>query len=276
LKQECVRRHPAKPGTIRTGADGALEGLAALNSGLLTHLGRTYDAILLDVGGILYYDDPIEPTYTYRTHLHVKAAGIDNELGPAEILRLSRDATVLPLYLRWGQWETANRLAWADTLSRWSQIAIPIPGAIEKMATLRPARLAIIANQPRQMLDVLARDGVADSCDVLALDSLCGSPEPSPEMFLFALNKLSVDPTRALMIGDRIDNDIVPAAQLGLRTLWIRHRPWSGVLTGLGVPTAWRRRFVSEIVGDASLLEGSSEAVGSVPDLTVPGRKRRH
>ena len=28
------------------------------------------------------------------------------------------------------------------------------------------------------------------------------------------------------MIGDRIDNDIVPAKFLGIKTIWIRQGPW--------------------------------------------------
>lgn len=34
--------------------------------------------------------------------------------------------------------------------------------------------------------------------------------------------ELEVSDSYAVMIGDRIDNDIVPAKQLGMKTIWIK------------------------------------------------------
>ena len=30
------------------------------------------------------------------------------------------------------------------------------------------------------------------------------------------------DPNEAIMIGDRLDNDIIPAKKLGMKTIWVR------------------------------------------------------
>lgn len=253
---------------IRSGGiAGDAAGLATVNTALLNQFSRAHDAILVDIGGVLYYDDPIELFYTYRMHYHLKAAGLHQIPGPVDLLHLSRGTSSLPVNVRKTQWETMNSLAWAETLSCWKQIAMPIPGAIPKLAAFRPARVAIVANQPREMIEVLAREGVMRYCDVLALDSLCGSSKPNSEIFLFALRALSVEPCRALMIGDRIDNDITPAARLGLRTLWIRRRLWTGTLRGLQVPAAWRRRFMLEISRDKSLLKGSGRACAQGQNL---------
>ena len=34
--------------------------------------------------------------------------------------------------------------------------------------------------------------------------------------------KAGCTPEQAVMIGDRIDNDIVPAKQMGMKTVWIK------------------------------------------------------
>ena len=44
------------------------------------------------------------------------------------------------------------------------------------------------------------------------------------------------------MVGDRLDNDILPAAKLGMKTVWVRQGPFAG---------------------------GNPEALGITPDLTV-------
>jgi len=36
------------------------------------------------------------------------------------------------------------------------------------------------------------------------------------------LERAGCKPEEAVMIGDRIDNDIVPAKSLGMRTVWIK------------------------------------------------------
>ncbi len=40
--------------------------------------------------------------------------------------------------------------------------------------------------------------------------------------FEIALERSSCKPENAVMIGDRIDNDIVPAKQLGMKTIWVK------------------------------------------------------
>ena len=41
-------------------------------------------------------------------------------------------------------------------------------------------------------------------------------------IFEIALERSRCRPENAVMIGDRIDNDIVPAKQLGMKTIWIK------------------------------------------------------
>ncbi|MBK6766836.1 MAG: HAD hydrolase-like protein [bacterium] len=41
-------------------------------------------------------------------------------------------------------------------------------------------------------------------------------------VFQHALERLNIEPHQAVMVGDRLDNDVVPAKLLGIRTLHLR------------------------------------------------------
>ena len=49
-----------------------------------------------------------------------------------------------------------------------------------------------------------------------------GVAKPDPRLFEIALERASCLPSQAVMIGDRIDNDIIPAKRLGMKTIWIK------------------------------------------------------
>ena len=52
---------------------------------------------------------------------------------------------------------------------------------------------------------------------------------PDRRIFEIALERSGCKPENAVMIGDRIDNDIVPAKQLGMKTIWIKTGIWKFV-----------------------------------------------
>ena len=49
-----------------------------------------------------------------------------------------------------------------------------------------------------------------------------GISKPNLEIFKLALSEAKCLPIEAVMIGDRIDNDIIPALSLGMKTIWIK------------------------------------------------------
>lgn len=49
-----------------------------------------------------------------------------------------------------------------------------------------------------------------------------GVSKPDRRIFEIALERSGCKPENAVMIGDRIDNDIIPAKQLGMKTIWIK------------------------------------------------------
>ena len=49
-----------------------------------------------------------------------------------------------------------------------------------------------------------------------------GIKKPDNRFFRTILDRAGFTPSEAIMIGDRLDNDIIPAKKLGLRTIWFR------------------------------------------------------
>lgn len=46
--------------------------------------------------------------------------------------------------------------------------------------------------------------------------------KPDPRIFIEALRQSSCIPAETVMIGDRFDNDIMPAKKLGMHTVWAK------------------------------------------------------
>jgi FMN phosphatase YigB (HAD superfamily) len=56
-----------------------------------------------------------------------------------------------------------------------------------------------------------------------------GVTKPDPEFFRMMIEVSPVGADETLYVGDRLDNDIVPAARLGLRTALINRGPWATI-----------------------------------------------
>lgn len=82
--------------------------------------------------------------------------------------------------------------------------------------------LGIIANQPPGTRKRLHRHGILQFFDLIVASAEEGLSKPDRRIFETALQKSGCAPDQAVMIGDRIDNDILPARQLGMHTVWVR------------------------------------------------------
>ncbi|KQY84283.1 hypothetical protein ASD24_11015 [Paenibacillus sp. Root52] len=82
-------------------------------------------------------------------------------------------------------------------------------------------RIGIIANQSPGTEERLERYGLRKYVNVLACSAEEGVSKPDRELYAVALKQAGCKAEEAVMIGDRIDNDIVPAKKLGMRTIRI-------------------------------------------------------
>lgn len=83
-------------------------------------------------------------------------------------------------------------------------------------------KLGIIANQSLGTKERLRSWGILKYFDVVAASAEEGIAKPDLRIFEIALGKAGCKPQNAVMIGDRIDNDITPANKIGMKTVWIR------------------------------------------------------
>ena len=81
--------------------------------------------------------------------------------------------------------------------------------------------IGIIANQSFGTEERLKRYGLWNYLDLCLSSAEIGIEKPVPEIFLMALEKAKCKPENAVMIGDRLDNDIYPAKKLGFKTVHI-------------------------------------------------------
>ena len=92
-------------------------------------------------------------------------------------------------------------------------------------------RIAILANQPGIRRDELGALGF--EVDVIAMSESMGVAKPDSAFFARSLELIgSPPPSDVAYVGDRIDNDVLPAIAAGMRAVWIRRGPW-GVIQRL-------------------------------------------
>lgn len=89
-------------------------------------------------------------------------------------------------------------------------------------------RLGIIANQSAGTVERLVQFGIREYFDVIVSSAEEGVSKPDKRIFELALQRAGCTAAEACMVGDRLDNDITPAAEMGMSTVWVR-QGWFGM-----------------------------------------------
>ncbi|NIP44385.1 MAG: HAD family hydrolase [candidate division Zixibacteria bacterium] len=79
--------------------------------------------------------------------------------------------------------------------------------------------LAIAANQPASTADYLEEKGLLKYFDFKEMSGSIAHSKPDYRFFLYIAHRLDSPPESCVMVGDRQDNDIVPARKLGMKTV---------------------------------------------------------
>lgn len=95
-----------------------------------------------------------------------------------------------------------------------------VTSVLEKLS--KRYHLGVLANQPASKLDRLKRDGIYAYFDVCLLSDCVNMQKPDIIFFEYALEKIQCDSQNVIMVGDRLDNDIMPAKKAGMKTVRIR------------------------------------------------------
>jgi HAD superfamily hydrolase (TIGR01549 family) len=189
--------------------------------------------VFLDVGNVLFNDEP-QTCHILRRY-HEALAQDQPELSFDQFLRARegqvRQGNRWPTQSVMLQFLSARRMdqLYEQTVHEvrgiYDAVNLPMPQMallLEKLC--RSYRLGIIANQVIECRASLERRGVSRHFDVLAISEELSLHKPDRALFEWALDQAGVSPDEAVMVGDRHDNDVVPAAELGMQTIWVR---WS-------------------------------------------------
>jgi HAD superfamily hydrolase (TIGR01549 family) len=141
------------------------------------------------------------------------------------------------------------------------------PDAIPAMEELRSLgyRIAVIGNQPANRSDELRRIGI--DAEVMAMSAEMGVAKPAPGFFERVLELLGAEaPASVAYVGDRVDNDVLPAIVAGMRAIWIRRGPW-GVIERL--PADVRPALI--VASLTELVERIDDAWSGLPEVEASG-----
>jgi len=81
------------------------------------------------------------------------------------------------------------------------------------------SNLSLLPHKVREDLDAL---GIGSLLDAAAFSSEVGFRKPDARIFLHTLKELGEDPAHAVFVGDRLNDDIVGARAVGMRTVLTR------------------------------------------------------
>ncbi|MGD0166977.1 MAG: HAD-IA family hydrolase [Gaiellaceae bacterium] len=90
-------------------------------------------------------------------------------------------------------------------------------GAAETLRSLqaRGLRIAVVSNWDCSLGETLEGLGLSQLVDIAVASALVGSVKPDPEIFRYALAKLSAEPSRSLHVGDE-ESDRLGALAAGM------------------------------------------------------------
>jgi FMN phosphatase YigB (HAD superfamily) len=84
--------------------------------------------------------------------------------------------------------------------------------------------IGLAGNQPQSSEAALARLGLPVS--FIAASAAWGVEKPSPDFFERVIGAAQVSAERIAYVGDRLDNDVIPARNAGMFAVFLRRGPW--------------------------------------------------
>lgn len=148
-----------------------------------------------------------------------------------------------------------------------------VSAALAWLAASSGLPLGIVTNgdsvQQRQKVAALGLDGLVG---VVVASADLGVPKPDAAPFRHAAEALGVDPAACLMVGDRLEIDVVGALAAGMQAVWLR-RPVSAEAHPEPPPElAGRYRTIESLTELPGLLgmPGASGCAGTAPQDLDP------
>lgn len=173
---------------------------------------RNIKWLFFDIGSTLVDESA---AYARRIRETIAGSGVSCERFYEEMLVFYRQN-------KKGDLETARKFGL--TVAPWhSEEERLYPDAIPCLKILQSHfHIGIIANQLPGAAARMEKMGLASYLEQIISSAEEGAAKPDLEIFRIALNRAGCPPEQAVMIGDRLDNDITPAKRLRMKTIWVK------------------------------------------------------
>jgi HAD superfamily hydrolase (TIGR01549 family) len=217
-------------------------------------------AVLFDIGGPVDLETAFEAAIDVDIRTGLACEGIvvdDDAWRQANDLAVSSFAPSLYRAVIWrltnGNGAASQRIyEWMEERAHSRDLFELRQGIPDVLKALRRRglKLGLVANQPVTTLERLAREGIGHYFENEGISPVYGFRKPDVRIFLRACDDLRVGPAECVMVGDRIDNDIVPAKLLGMRTVRVR--------TGRHInqePRSWDETPDADVYDASGILE---------------------
>lgn len=183
--------------------------------------------ILLDAGGVLL--DETEHEAAWRQAV-CDVLGMAPDAYDAEVREAVR--TYCPRVYRFVIWRHTGpdgerfERRWADVRARYRERrpALRVMAGIggELRALTGRLRIGVAGQYGVELLDALREAGLLDLFDWQLTQDDFDITKPDPRYLVRIAEACGVDPRSCIMVGDRIDKDVVPAKQVGMATILVR------------------------------------------------------
>jgi HAD superfamily hydrolase (TIGR01549 family) len=95
-------------------------------------------------------------------------------------------------------------------------------------------RVGVVGNQPASAAGALRDLGLAP--DLVATSAAWGVHKPDPRFFERLASEIGLPAGEIAYVGDRVDNDVRPAAAAGMTAIFLRRGPWGWIQSLDGDP----------------------------------------
>lgn len=169
--------------------------------------------IFFDVGSTL-----VDETEAYNHRIRDAIAGTDITFEQFQEKRLEFAKQNLKSDLEALKFFGLPKPAW----HREDEVPYPEAGEILQYLKKLGYKLGVIANQSMGTAERLKQWNLLQYIDVVAASAELGMAKPDVAIYKKAFELAGCIAEEAVMVGDRLDNDMVPAKKLGMRAVWVK------------------------------------------------------
>src|SRR5437879_703153 len=120
---------------------------------------------------------------------------------------------------------------WSPSLTAPATLNAEAPEVFQRLRE-RSLKIGLICNTGRgpghALRELMQREGVLDYFDATIFSDEVGYGKPDPRIFLTAAERLGLEPSDILHVGDNIENDVRGAQRAGMKTLLFEYEVPSG------------------------------------------------